>query len=325
MLEVKKLCFSYYKKPLCLKDVTFSVQKNDKVMVCGMEGAGKSTLIKILSGFESSFFGWIFLDGKSIKEYGDANLNTSLLLKNPVFFENKSIKQNLEFLFKVKGESFEESVIKQMFDEWKFNLDLTQKVKKLSLFEKRKLAIIRSVLKQPKMIFLEDQFEELDEDAFCEMKSLYNTLLSFDQEVVFEISPKTYVRDREFFENLSAKVVFVSVADVFEFENLKICLSSRKNFDVLEYSGEYFKSNFDLMQEDEQYFLQNEFDTKICIPKKFNESFKDLKLEEIVVENVVLFSKEPLNTENFSTNDFEELLKKDAVFVCSKIDGRRLI
>ena len=325
MLEVKKLCFSYYKKPLCLKDVTFSVQKNDKVMVCGMDCAGKSTLIKILSGFESSFFGWIFLDGKSIKEYGDDDLNTSLLLQNPVFFENKSIKKNLEFLFEVQGESYDESVIKQMFDEWKFDVDLAQKVKKLSLFEKRKLAIIRSVLKKPKLIFLEDQFSDLEEDAFCEMKGLYNKLLSFDKEVVFEISPKTYARDKAFFESLSAKVIFVSTTDVFEFENLTTCLSSRKNFDVLEYSGEYFKSDFDLMQDDEQFFLQNETETKIFIPKKFNETLKDLNLEEIVVENVILFSKDPLNTENFGTNDFEELLKKDAVFVCSKIDGRRLI
>ena len=91
--ETKNLCFSYYKSPLYLKDVNFSIAKNSKTMVLASKDSGKTTFLKVLSGFEDSRFGNIYLNGKELKEVSDKNKNFSLVLADLILFERKTIKQ----------------------------------------------------------------------------------------------------------------------------------------------------------------------------------------------------------------------------------------
>ena len=61
--DIENLCFGYLKQPLCLKDVNFSVSKNDRVLVCGVDGAAKTSFLKAISGFDEHFFGNVYLKG----------------------------------------------------------------------------------------------------------------------------------------------------------------------------------------------------------------------------------------------------------------------
>ena len=99
--ETKNLCFSYYKNPLYLKDVNFSIAKNSKTMVLASKDSGKTTFLKVLSGFEDSRFGNIYLNGKELKEVSDKNKNFSLVLADLILFERKTIKQNLDYQLQI--------------------------------------------------------------------------------------------------------------------------------------------------------------------------------------------------------------------------------
>ena len=68
LLEVKGLSFGYQKGQQTLRDVSFSIGKGEMVSIVGRTGAGKSSLSKLICGFETPDAGEIFLNGKPLAE-----------------------------------------------------------------------------------------------------------------------------------------------------------------------------------------------------------------------------------------------------------------
>ena len=68
LLEVKGLSFGYQKGQQTLRDVSFSIGKGEMVSIVGRNGAGNSTLSKLICGFETPDAGEIFLNGKPLAE-----------------------------------------------------------------------------------------------------------------------------------------------------------------------------------------------------------------------------------------------------------------
>ena len=65
--KVENLCYGYLKKPLFLKDINFSADKDDRVLVLALDDNGKTSLVKTLSGFDERFFGKVFLQDTEMK------------------------------------------------------------------------------------------------------------------------------------------------------------------------------------------------------------------------------------------------------------------
>lgn len=68
MIEVRDLYFSFGKKQI-LKNINLKVSAGEKVIIIGPNGCGKTTLLRLISGYLSPSKGEILLKGKSIKEY----------------------------------------------------------------------------------------------------------------------------------------------------------------------------------------------------------------------------------------------------------------
>lgn len=70
-LEAKNITFQYTpKSPLILNDVSFHMESGERIGIVGPSGYGKSTLARILSGYESPDKGQILLDGKPLSTKG---------------------------------------------------------------------------------------------------------------------------------------------------------------------------------------------------------------------------------------------------------------
>lgn len=70
-LEAKKISFRYQKNsPWILKDVDLTVQAGERVALLGPSGYGKSTLAKILAGYENPVKGEVFWDGAPLPKKG---------------------------------------------------------------------------------------------------------------------------------------------------------------------------------------------------------------------------------------------------------------
>lgn len=70
ILEVKHVSFRYGDGPLILKDVSFSVEKGERVAIFGPSGYGKSTLAKIIAGYLEPIEGEVLWNGKPLPQKG---------------------------------------------------------------------------------------------------------------------------------------------------------------------------------------------------------------------------------------------------------------
>lgn len=110
ILEVDGVSFSYGQDEV-LKDISFSIRKGEKVAIIGKNGAGKSTMAKLICGILRPTKGSIKIDGQnylklSIKEIGE---KIGYVMQNPNQMLVKSIiKEEVELALKLRGKSKEE-------------------------------------------------------------------------------------------------------------------------------------------------------------------------------------------------------------------------
>lgn len=324
-LEVKGLCFGYLKKPLCLKDVSFSAAEKDKILVLGLNDKGKTSLLKCLSGFEPRFIGYVFLNKKEIRQIGDSDKNVSLILDYPILI-NSTIDKNLNFVYENTNKEIASDEQKlELLKKFNLNFELKTKVKKLSLFEKFKLCLLRTYIKKSRAIFVDDIFK--NDFSFDEKKELMQIIdeVLKDKLLVMAMSEETFSKDRALIcEQDFNKVLYLNNAKITEYENLDALSKSPFDLDAVEFIDNLEKTEGYCVYQDGDYYLCfGEFTLKVesCLKSNFDK----LKLDDGENEDIVLVRSQNLEIDFSKNNDFNKLLKNKQVFVFSKLDRSRVI
>ncbi len=170
-LKAENLKFSYGKEKI-LNGLSLETNFGDVLIIKGPNGSGKSTLIKILSGLLTPNGGNLlyFYREKEVKEdnffnfFGFCSVDQNL-------YEELSLYENLEFLYKLKGFKEERKI-----DEWLERANLLKIKKKLyknlSSGMKQRAKLISAVVHQPIFLFLDEPSSNLDEEGFNFLKEI---------------------------------------------------------------------------------------------------------------------------------------------------------
>ncbi len=174
LLEVRELCFWYrISEPPIVYDCSFALQPNEFLAVVGQSGCGKSTLLRLCCGLIQAELaenpqvghvleGEVAVDGKTVARplpefaYVAQNFQVGLL-------PSLTAEQNVLLAVEEEGISPEESrrageLLEgfKIADKAKFNVRL------LSGGEQQRVAICRALVKQPKLLFMDEPFANLD-------------------------------------------------------------------------------------------------------------------------------------------------------------------
>lgn len=318
--ETKNLCFSYYKCPLCLKDVNISFEKNEKILLLASKDSGKTTALKVFSGFEDSRFGNIFLEGKEIKEIEDKDKNFSLVLSEPVFFEGKTIRQNFDYLCDVcQIERLSSQKLKELLNEFEIDKDESIKIKKLSIVEKRKLQIARSNLKKPTILFLDDQFEDLNDDETNEMFNIYKKLMQNKSLTgVFAIGDGTYKKIGIKLNDFKIdKIFYLNLAKIHEYKALKEFDNCHETFDMLKFFENVTIQNCYIEKDGKFYSLCQNEERLFVFDNKYSKKLSELNLEFGDVEYCFVYIKSGELIKNINQKEFFDKIDKKEIFIYS--------
>ncbi|KAJ4468248.1 mitochondrial half-size ABC transporter [Lentinula aciculospora] len=187
-IEFDNVSFSYDDRTIALNGVSFKVPKNSSVALVGESGAGKSTILRLLYRFYDlrEGQGRILIDGKDIREVTQKSLRNAIgvVPQDSVLF-NTSIRYNIGYgKFGSSNEEIEAAATSaQMHDRIMgfpqgYETVVGERGVRLSGGEKQRVAIARTLLKNPPILLLDEATSALDTSTEKDIqKALQNLML----------------------------------------------------------------------------------------------------------------------------------------------------
>ncbi len=172
-LEFKHIDFSYEAKRQILFDVDFSVAAGTTTAVVGHSGSGKSTLARLLFRFYDVDRGVILIDGQDIREVTQTSLRQAIgIVPQDTVLFNDTIAYNIAYGRPGAAQSDIEAAARSAYIH-DFILSLPdgyqtmvgERGLKLSSGEKQRVAIARTLLKNPKILVFDEATSALDSQA----------------------------------------------------------------------------------------------------------------------------------------------------------------
>jgi ABC-type transport system involved in Fe-S cluster assembly fused permease/ATPase subunit len=169
-IEFKSVSFAYDEERPILKDFSFSLEPGEKVAIVGSSGAGKSTLAKLVFRFYDVTQGDILIDGQSIQSITQHSLRQAIgvVPQDSVLF-NDTLIENVRY---GRPDASDEDVKKaiQMAHLQEFieslpkgyDTQVGERGLKLSGGEKQRVAIARTILKEPSILVFDEATSSLD-------------------------------------------------------------------------------------------------------------------------------------------------------------------
>ena len=163
------------KDALVLDDVCMTLESGNIYGFQGVNGSGKTMLMRALIGLIRPTSGKVCIDGKELGKDIDFPESIGFLLENPAFLDMYSGEDNLKLLAKVDGNVDKKSVeneIRGLIDDVGLGQAGRKKYKKYSLGMKQRLGIAAAVLGNPDIVVLDEPTNALDDDGKEMVKSV---------------------------------------------------------------------------------------------------------------------------------------------------------
>jgi ATP-binding cassette, subfamily B, bacterial len=174
-VEVRNVSFHFDEsnEDFVLKDISFTANANEKICIMGGAGAGKSTLIRLISGLFEDYKGNILLNQLPSNNYslsslrsqigilfGDQSIFHGSLLENITMGKEDVPLNHIMDLGKRIGL---QNILSQLPDG--FNAMLDPNGKRISSKMKQKILLLRALVQNPKLLLLESPFDGMEAEA----------------------------------------------------------------------------------------------------------------------------------------------------------------
>ncbi|MDC3144187.1 heme ABC exporter ATP-binding protein CcmA [Pelagibacteraceae bacterium] len=143
------------------KDINFSVESNQTMVVRGKNGSGKTSLLRVLAGYIKNYSGNILFNGNNIKNDKELLSEFRFLGQKNTLKGNLSVQQNIamwELIYQVKSDINEISKILNI--EQILNVDINS----LSDGQKKRISLARLIISNAKVWLLDEPLVYLDQD-----------------------------------------------------------------------------------------------------------------------------------------------------------------
>ena len=184
-VEYNSVDFYYNKGSSVLKDISFIIEPGQKLALVGESGEGKSTIANLLLRFYEAQSGTILIDGQDINSVTQNSLRSAIgvVFQEPLLFSG-TVRENIAYSNPNIKESEIVSAAKSAnaYDFIKklpkgLDTEIGERGVKLSGGQKQRIAIARAIIKNPKILILDEATSSLDSKAEAEVQQALERLM----------------------------------------------------------------------------------------------------------------------------------------------------
>lgn len=184
-IEFKNVWFAYNNDEYVLKDISFNINPGERIAIVGHTGAGKTSIINILTRFYDINKGEILLDGVNIEKLDKRELrkHVSMVLQD-VFLFSGNIKSNINLNDdEISDERIMEAARIVGADKFirelpqKYNEEVKERGATLSVGQKQLISFARALAYNPKILILDEATSSIDTETELLIKQAIEKLL----------------------------------------------------------------------------------------------------------------------------------------------------
>lgn len=162
-----------------LKGVSFEVQKGEIVGFLGKNAAGKTTLMRILTGYMPPTEGKVFIDGKDVARASLAlRRNIGYLPETPPLYANMTVRDYLKFAARLKDVPVREqrARIDKVLDDCRLLYVQNKLITQLSKGYKQRIGVAQTIIHDPEILILDEPTSGLDPVQIDQVRKLIKNI-----------------------------------------------------------------------------------------------------------------------------------------------------
>ncbi|MCA6063493.1 ABC transporter ATP-binding protein [Thalassolituus marinus] len=145
-------------------DISLTIHKGEFFSLLGASGCGKTTLLRMLGGFETPTSGRIYIDGQDVTDVPPYLRPINMMFQSYALFPHMTVEQNIAF--GLKEEKMPKALIRERVQEMMALVQIgklaSRKPHQLSGGQRQRVALARSLAKHPKILLLDEPLGALD-------------------------------------------------------------------------------------------------------------------------------------------------------------------
>ena len=225
-LKISNVSFSYKKGAKAINNFNLEVRKGSFTTLLGESGCGKTTILKLISGFLQPDVGLIEIDGVNQNRIEPDKRKIAFVFQNYALFPHLTVKNNI--LYGVRNKKNENNY--KIFEDTvkSLNLDnlLNRYPHELSGGQQQRVALARSLVLNPKILLMDEPLSSLDtklrEKVRDELKEIQQKLkittiyVTHDREEALSLSDKiAVIHDGKILQEGSPKELYFSPTNLY--------------------------------------------------------------------------------------------------------------